>query len=93
MQWIFPVPLGIIACFAPESPWWLVRKGRFADAEKSVRGNAKAGFYGPNEVEGFVAYMRHTDALEKIEAKHGSWAELFKGNNRRRTEIVSVEIN
>lgn len=34
--------------------------------------------------------MRYTDALEKVEAANGSWAELFKkGPNLRRTEVVS----
>ena len=31
-----PVPLFIGIYFAPESPWWLVRKGRIADAKKSL---------------------------------------------------------
>ena len=34
LQWIFPVILLIGLPFAPESPWWLVRKGRYEDAEK-----------------------------------------------------------
>jgi hypothetical protein len=33
--------------------------------------------------------MRHTDALEKVESANGSWKEMFKGVNLRRTEIVS----
>lgn len=49
---------------------------------------AAKDFYGPGEIEGFVAYMRHTNELEKLEAAKGSWAEMFKGTNRRRTEIV-----
>ena len=32
--------------------------------------------------------MRHTDALEKVDAANGSWAEMFKGVNLRRTEIM-----
>ncbi len=67
----------------------MVRHGRYEDAEKSVRSIAAKDFYNPGEIEGFVAFMRHTDALEKIEAAKGSWVEMFKGTNRRRTEIVS----
>jgi SP family general alpha glucoside:H+ symporter-like MFS transporter len=26
LQWIWPIPLMIGIAFAPESPWWLVRK-------------------------------------------------------------------
>ena len=34
LQWIFLVILLIGLPFAPESPWWLVRKGQCEDAEK-----------------------------------------------------------
>ncbi|KAF8430640.1 general substrate transporter [Boletus edulis BED1] len=34
LQWIFPVILLIGLPFAPESPWWLVRKGQYEEAEK-----------------------------------------------------------
>jgi hypothetical protein len=36
-QWLWPVPLIILTYFAPESPWWLVRHGKFEEAEKSVK--------------------------------------------------------
>jgi SP family general alpha glucoside:H+ symporter-like MFS transporter len=35
-KWMWPAPLFIVAFFAPESPWWLVRKGRFDDAKRSL---------------------------------------------------------
>ena len=37
VQWIWPVPLLCIVFFAPESPWWLVRQGRFEEADVSVK--------------------------------------------------------
>ena len=36
LQWMWPVPLIIGISFAPESPWWLVRRGRKDDAKKSL---------------------------------------------------------
>jgi SP family general alpha glucoside:H+ symporter-like MFS transporter len=36
VQWVWPVIIIPLLSFAPESPWWLVRKGRIAEAEKSV---------------------------------------------------------
>lgn len=36
IQGVWCVPLFLIALFAPDSPWWLVRKGRLADAEISL---------------------------------------------------------
>ncbi|WWD22917.1 hypothetical protein CI109_107412 [Kwoniella shandongensis] len=89
LQWIWPVPLALGCFFAPESAWWLVRHGRFDDAVKTLHRCAKRGFYAEKEAEGYVAYMRHTDAMEKLEAEHGSWRELFKkGSPLRRTEIM-----
>jgi SP family general alpha glucoside:H+ symporter-like MFS transporter len=43
VQWVWPVPLFIIATLAPESPWFLVRQGRLAEAERSVSRLAKQG--------------------------------------------------
>ncbi|WVW87131.1 hypothetical protein I302_109188 [Kwoniella bestiolae CBS 10118] len=88
LQWVWPVPLALGCFFAPESPWWLVRKGRFDDAEKVLKRCARPGFYADKEAEGYVAFMRHTDSLEKLDAKGGSWGEMFKGVNLRRTEIM-----
>lgn len=36
VQWVWIIPLFIIATFAPESPWFLVRCGKLLDAEKAV---------------------------------------------------------
>jgi MFS transporter, SP family, general alpha glucoside:H+ symporter len=37
IQWIWPCFLIPAICFAPESPWYLVRQNRLEDAEKSIR--------------------------------------------------------
>jgi MFS transporter, SP family, general alpha glucoside:H+ symporter len=85
LQWMFPTPLAILLFFAPESPWWLVRKGRLEQAEKSVRrlGRSTAG---ENPADS-VAMMRRTIELEKSEKKP-SLIELWKGTDRYRTLIV-----
>jgi hypothetical protein len=85
LQWIFPTPLAILLFLAPESPWWLVRKGRLAEAEKAVKrlGRASAN---DNPADA-VAMMRRTIELEKTEKKP-SLAELWKGTDRYRTLIV-----
>ncbi|KAJ6099062.1 hypothetical protein N7467_000597 [Penicillium canescens] len=85
LQWIFPTPLAILLFLAPESPWWLVRKGRLAEAEKAVKrlGRASAN---DNPADA-VAMMRRTIELEKTEKKP-SLVELWKGTDRYRTLIV-----
>jgi SP family general alpha glucoside:H+ symporter-like MFS transporter len=35
LQWMWPVPLIIGIYLAPESPWWLVRKGRLGNVDAS----------------------------------------------------------
>ncbi|KAL4860598.1 hypothetical protein BDV12DRAFT_209084 [Aspergillus spectabilis] len=85
LQWMFPTPLAILLFIAPESPWWLVRKGRLAEAEKAVKrlGRASAN---DNPADA-VAMMRRTIELEKTE-KRPNLVELFRGTDRYRTLIV-----
>ncbi|ORX37003.1 general substrate transporter [Kockovaella imperatae] len=87
LQWLWPVPLALLVLIAPESPWWLVRKGRYDDAKAVVRRNADRSLYGPGEVDGYVEYMKHTDALDRAEQARGSFLDMFRGTNRRRTEV------
>ena len=66
-KWMWPVPLFLVAFFAPESPWWLVRKGRFEDAKRSLirltsRKGEENGNFDPDQT---IAMMRHTIASEK----------------------------
>ncbi|KAK5129283.1 hypothetical protein LTR04_005098, partial [Oleoguttula sp. CCFEE 6159] len=36
-QWIFPLAILIALPFCPESPWWLVRRGEMAKAERALK--------------------------------------------------------
>ena len=82
---MFPTPLAILLFIAPESPWWLVRKGRLAEAEKAV---ARLGRASSNDdPANAVAMMRRTIELEKS-AKQPSLVELWKGTDLYRTLIV-----
>ena len=85
LQWMFPTPLAILLFLAPESPWWLVRKGRLAEAEKSVRRLGRSS--ATEDPADSVAMMRRTVELEKTEKKP-SLIELWKGTDRYRTLIV-----
>lgn len=84
LQWMFPTPLAILLFLAPESPWWLVRKGRIADAEKAVIRLGRKDKVKPAEA---VAMMRRTIELEKT-VKEPSLVELWRGTDRYRTLIV-----
>ena len=83
IEWAFPLPLIIAVFLAPESPWWLVRKGRHDRALKEL-GRLNNGQ--PNDEE-TLALIQHTVQLEK-QLKFGSkYIDAFKGTNLRRTEV------
>jgi MFS transporter, SP family, general alpha glucoside:H+ symporter len=84
LQWMFPTPLAILIFLAPESPWWLVRKGKHEAAARSVERLGRKSAMNTTET---VAMMRRVIELEKSEKKP-SHAELFKGTDLRRTLIV-----
>lgn len=84
---MFPTPLAILLFIAPESPWWLVRKGRLAEAEKAIRRLGRSSTGANESPADAVAMMRRTIELEKTEKKP-SLIELWKGTDRYRTLIV-----
>ncbi|PPJ51426.1 hypothetical protein CBER1_09338 [Cercospora berteroae] len=83
-QWVWPAVILIGWPFAPESPWWLVRKNRIAEAEQALKRLAS------DKVDGrpTLAMIIETDRLE-LEMEAGStYRDCFKKINLRRTEIA-----
>ncbi|CAN8099925.1 unnamed protein product [Discula destructiva] len=79
--WVAVIIPGIF--FVPESPWWLVRKGRMAEAEAALRRLASEKV----DVKATLAVIEETDRLE-LELESGStYWDCFRGVNLRRTEI------
>lgn len=87
LQWILPIPLAIGIYFAPESPWWLARKGRTADAEKSLR-RLQSKDVPEEEIANTMSMMVYTVKIENEMNTSSSYLDLFKGVNLRRTEIT-----
>jgi SP family general alpha glucoside:H+ symporter-like MFS transporter len=75
-------------CFAPESPWHFVRKGRFEDAEASVR--RLQGEDCPTSPKDAVAAIHHVNTLEEELSVGTSYRDCFKGFELRRTEIACL---
>lgn len=86
---MWPIPLFIGVCFAPESPWWLVRRGRLEDAEHSLRRltSGKSVDFDPQKT---ISMMIHTTELEKETVAGTSYWDCFKGTDLRRTEIACM---
>src|SRR5271154_5646650 len=65
LQWMWPVPLLIGISLAPESPWWLVRKGRAEGAKKSLLRLTSLNRETDFDADETIAMMVHTTALEE----------------------------
>ncbi|GAB1313773.1 Alpha-glucoside transport protein [Madurella fahalii] len=90
LQWMWPLPLAVGIFFAPESPWWLVRKGKLDKAKAALLRltslNRETDF-DPDET---VDMMVHTTALEEKTTSGASYWDCFRGHDLRRTEIVCM---
>ncbi|KAH8705388.1 MFS maltose permease MalP [Talaromyces proteolyticus] len=89
VQWVWPIPIFLGVYFAPESPWWLVRKGRREDAVRSLQrltSQKDTDF----DAEETVAMMVHTNELEKEINTGTTYLDCFRGTDLRRTEVACL---
>jgi len=90
LQWLWPMPLIVGILFAPESPWWLVRKERYEDARKSLLRLASPDKNPDFNADETIAMYKHTNEMEKAESSGTSYWDCFKGTDWRRTEIACM---
>lgn len=88
VQWIWPLPLFCGVVFAPESPWFLIRRGRFEDAKRSLRRLATRP--DDTELDDNLKLMTRTNEIEKETQAGTSYLDCFRGVDLRRTEIVCM---
>jgi SP family general alpha glucoside:H+ symporter-like MFS transporter len=89
LQWMWPVPLFVLAYLAPESPWNAVRRQKLDLARNSLRRLIDQGPAHAAEVECGLAYIIYTNEQEQMETEGARSIDCFRGTNLRRTEIVS----
>ncbi|RFN44604.1 mfs transporter, sp family, general alpha glucoside:h+ symporter [Fusarium flagelliforme] len=87
LQWIFPTPLLILVFLMPESPWWLIRKGRKDEALRSIE---RLGSKDKEVSQQKLAMMERTVEIEEKLGGNPSLLDLFKGTDLRRTIITCL---
>lgn len=99
LQWVWILIILIPTCFAPESPWWLVRHGRKEQAKRVLLRLTRAT---PDwELDNTIAMMEHTESVEAYSSSRNpkskssrfsdtSYIACFRGSNLRRTEIACM---
>lgn len=78
LQWMWPVPIMIGVFLAPESPWWLVRRGKRDMARKALirlASRDEVDF----DADATIAMMEHTNAMEKALSEGTSYLDCFRG--------------
>lgn len=84
-------PLLIPGIFlATESPWRLVRKGRYAEAKASLPRLTSPKSDPTFDADETIDMIKHTNELDRDLTEGASYLGCFKGINLRRTEIVCM---
>ncbi|KAK0386814.1 hypothetical protein NLU13_6650 [Sarocladium strictum] len=89
LQWIWPPCIIVGTIFAPESPWWLVRKNRFEDAKRCILQLVSPCDI-PFDADAQVALLKATNDLEMEQSAGMNYWHCFMRSDARRTEIASV---
>ncbi|KAL1611326.1 hypothetical protein SLS59_000044 [Nothophoma quercina] len=89
LQWMWPIPIIVGVSFAPESPWWLVRKNKVEEARKALLDltSKKNTDY---DIDSVLAMIRHTIDQEAHVDQGARYRDCLRGVSFRRTEITCV---
>ncbi|KAL9096894.1 MAG: hypothetical protein Q9165_000858 [Trypethelium subeluteriae] len=83
LQWFWVLLILPGMPFAPESPWWLARRGEMEAAERSLRRLAGKEV----DVKKALSLIVETDRLETKMQAGSTYRDVFRRINWRRTEI------
>lgn len=93
LQWVWPIPIAIGVFFAPESPWWLVKRQRYNEAKHSLGRLLSENEHLPNKdvlVKVMVDRMKLTLKEEETLSAKASYKDCFTKKNFRRTRIACL---
>ncbi|KAL6229394.1 hypothetical protein BDW75DRAFT_249703 [Aspergillus navahoensis] len=96
LQWVWLPFILVIVWVGPESPWWLVRRGRMSEA-RGVLARLSASTVPSkdkerDQTETTLTLMLYTIQMENDLASqsHEPYLSCFRSTNRRRTEITCL---
>lgn len=84
-EYALPLIFIIGGFLAPETPWFLMKKGRHEEAKKSLQ---RTG-YG-DDVEHTLAHIQETLLFEAETTANATYLDCFRGTNLRRTLICAM---
>ncbi|CCG22802.1 Mal31 maltose transporter [Candida orthopsilosis Co 90-125] len=93
IQWVWPIPILVGVYLAPESPYFLVKKGRLQEAKHSLMRLLTTNPYLPEKglvVESMVTKIQLIVREEDATNKGASFKECFTGKNFRRTRVSAI---
>jgi len=82
LQWFFPPLVIVVCCLAPESPWYLARRGRYDAALDAL------GRLSQYDAAARLAEIQELVGAEQEMRVGGTYLDCFRGSNRARTEIA-----
>lgn len=85
-QWALPSIMLLFIFFCPDPPFWLAKRQKFDEAEKSIRRLAASSVDPSLKLAHVKETLRLEESYEKSEGAPG-FAEVFKGPNLRRLTI------
>ncbi|KAG5932344.1 hypothetical protein E4U59_007559 [Claviceps monticola] len=85
IQWVWPVVLLAGLPFAPESPYWLVRCGRTAEARTALLQLTSSK--NRPDIDKILVGIEQTDLLERQYATETTYGDCLEGISLVRTEI------
>ncbi|KAF4422136.1 MFS transporter SP family general alpha glucoside:H+ symporter [Fusarium acutatum] len=89
LQWAWPPFIMLGTLFAPESPWWLVRKERYEDAKRSILSLVTQCDV-PFDADAQVELLKATNQMEIENSAGTNYWHCFMRSDLRRTEVASI---